>query len=90
MPSIIDSGFWPGNLTRSHQYLFSKKVFDMFDLLHKVLPGTSISGFLHSLEEVSALNGRVYMYYNFIVQLHAIVSICFQYNLYVCIYNIYV
>jgi len=59
LPSIIDSGFLPGNVARRHQYLFSKKVFDLFDLLHKVLPGTSLSGFLHTLEEVSALNGRV-------------------------------
>ena len=59
LPAIIDSGFWPGNVARRHQYLFSKKVFDLFDLLHKVLPGTSVSGFLHTLEEVSALNGRV-------------------------------
>ncbi|XP_065905972.1 uncharacterized protein [Dysidea avara] len=59
LPAIIDSGFWPGNVARRHQYLFSKKVFDLFDLLHKVLPGTSVSGFLHTLEEVSALNGRL-------------------------------
>ena len=59
LPAIIDSGFWPGNLIRKYQYLFSKKLFTFFDYLHKFLPGTSISGFLHTLEEVSSQNGRV-------------------------------
>ena len=59
LPVIIDSGFWPGNIARRCQYLFSKKVFNLFDCLHKMLPGTSVNGFLHTLEEVSACNGRV-------------------------------
>ena len=59
LAAVIDSGFWPGNLTRKYQYLVSKKLFAFFDCLHKFLPGTSISGFLHTLEELSARNGRV-------------------------------
>ena len=57
--SFINAGFWPGNITRNSQYLFSLEVFKIFDLLQKFLPGTSTTGFLHTLERLSLQHGRV-------------------------------
>ena len=57
--SLIYAGFWPGNVTRGLNYLFSVELFRFFDLLQKYLPGTSIAGFIHTLEQLSSHHGRV-------------------------------
>lgn len=60
--SLIYAGFWPGNVARDfHHYLFSIELFRFFDLLQKNLPGTSIAGFIHTLEQFSSNHGRVRM-----------------------------
>ena len=56
---LLLNGFWPGSVERYAQYLFDTDVFCFFDLLQKFNPGLSTSGFLHSLEQFSAMKGRV-------------------------------
>lgn len=56
---IFLDGFWPGSVERHSQYLFDVDVFLFFDYLQKYNPGLSISGFIHSLEQFSAVKGRV-------------------------------
>ena len=36
--NLIESGFWPGNVSRKTNYLFSFEVFDLFNNLHKFMP----------------------------------------------------
>ena len=57
--SLIYAGFWPGSIARDCRYLFSIDLFKFFDALQKFLPGTSIAGFIHTLEQLSCYNGRV-------------------------------
>ena len=61
MSSILSIGFWPVSVVRNSCYLFSIKLFDLFDLLHKSLPGTSICGFIEAQEHLSHSHGRVYL-----------------------------
>ena len=56
---IILDGFWPGSVERHSQYLFDVDMFLFFDYLQKYNPGLSMSGFIHSLEQFSAVKGRV-------------------------------
>ena len=56
---IFLDGFWPGSVERHSQYLFDVDVFLFFDYLQKYNPGLSTSGFIHSLEQFSAVKGRV-------------------------------
>ena len=56
---LLLNRFWPGSLERYSQYLFDTDVFYFFDLLQKFNPGLSTAGFLHSLEQFSAMKGRV-------------------------------
>ena len=57
--NLIESGFWPGNVARRANYLFSFELFDLFDKLHKFMPGSSIYGFIQTIEEISRQRGRV-------------------------------
>ena len=57
--SVICAGFWPGNIARSCQYMFSTELFNFFDSLQKFVPRTSIGGFIHTLEHLSSCHGRV-------------------------------
>lgn len=61
--SFINAGFWPGTVARNCQYLFSMEMFEFFNLLQKFLPGTSGTGFIHTLEQLSLQHGRVSTYY---------------------------
>jgi len=56
---VINIGFWPSSVSRTSTYLFSSHLLELFDVLHKFIPGTSTGGFIHCLEELSARNGRV-------------------------------
>ena len=57
--SVICAGFWPGNITRSCQYMFSIELFKFYDTLQKFVPGTSMTGFIRTLEHLSSCHGRV-------------------------------
>jgi len=59
MSSVIYAGFWPGNIARSCQYMFSIELFKFFDAMQKFVPGTSITGFIQTLEQLSSCHGRV-------------------------------
>ena len=39
--------------------MFSCRLLKFYEILHKFIPGTSIAGFIYTLEEISAFNGRV-------------------------------
>ena len=57
---VINAGFWPSSVSRgSFSYLFSCRLLEFYDVLHKFIPGTSIGGLIHTLEELSSRNGRV-------------------------------
>ena len=56
---VLDIGFWPSSVSRASNYLFSRRLLELYDILHKFVPGTSTSGFIHCLEEISSRNGRV-------------------------------
>ena len=45
-------------------YIFSQELFVFYNLLRKNLPGISEYGFLHTLEQLSKLKGRVRLYNN--------------------------
>ena len=51
--NLIESGFWPVNVSRKTNYLFSFEVFDLFNNLHKFMPGSFINGFIQTIEEMS-------------------------------------
>ena len=57
--SILSIGFWPGSVARNSRYIFSSELLKFFDLLQKCLPGTSIGGFIETLEHLSKTHGRV-------------------------------
>ena len=67
---VLNIGFWPSSVRRTSNYLFSSRLLELYDVLHKFVPGTSISGFVHSLEEISARNGRV----NYLLSLYGLHS----------------
>ena len=59
--SLIQAGYWPGSISNT-KYVFSQELFLKWDLLQKRLPGSSESGFLRSLEDLSVIRGRVIMH----------------------------
>ena len=60
--NLIESGFWPGNVARKSNYLFSFELFNLFDKLHKFMPGSSVNGFVQAIKEISQQRGRVCLY----------------------------
>ena len=72
--SFINAGFWPGNIARNCQYLFSIEMFKFLNLIQKFLPGTSATGLVRTLEQLSLQHGRV----------GCLVLLCV---LYVCVYS---
>lgn len=60
--SVVAAGYWPGNVSREFNYLFSQELLEYFDCLHKFIPSLSIGGFLRTLEKLSADNARVRTY----------------------------
>ena len=59
---LFPDGYWPGTVERYSQYLFDVDVFLFSDYLQKYYPGLSTSGFIHTLEQFSAVKGRVCTY----------------------------
>ena len=62
LASILLLGFWPGSVARNSCYIFSNELLNFFDLLQKCLPGTSIGGFIETLEYLSKSHARVSRY----------------------------
>ena len=58
LASVVSAGYWPGNVSRDANYLFSQDLLDFFDTLHKCVPSLSTGGFIRTLE-LSADNARV-------------------------------
>lgn len=72
-------GFWIGCVERHSQYLFDEDLFMFFDYLQKFNPGSSLQGFLHTLEEFSAEKNRVRNRYYVVLLLtliHTLFSAC--------------
>ena len=65
LSAVVHAGFWPAN-SRNYRYLFSCRLLKFYDTLHKYIPGTSVAGFIRTLEEMSACNGRVCLHSHFI------------------------
>jgi len=63
-------GFWPGSVERHSQYLFNEDLFLLFDFIQKFNPGLSTSGFLHALEQFSAVKNRVSIYVCMYIGIH--------------------
>jgi len=55
----VSAGYWPGNVSRDINYVFSQDLLDFFDSLHKCVPSLSTGGFVRALEKISADNARV-------------------------------
>ena len=58
LDNVIQLGYWPGTIANT-KYLFAQDLLKKWDLLQKRLPGSSESGFLRSLEDLSISKGRV-------------------------------
>ena len=56
---VIRENLWPGTPSTTGSYLFDQDMFLFYDLLQKNMPGISESGFIKTLEQLSAHKGRV-------------------------------
>ena len=56
---VIREQYWPGSTSRRSTYLFDQDLFCFYDLLQKNNAGLSETGFLKTLEQMSAVKGRV-------------------------------
>ena len=59
LANLLCRGFWPGDPDLRSSYIFDQKLLDLWLSISMNLPGSSLSGFLHSLEEISEKHGRV-------------------------------
>ena len=57
--NVIREHLWPGTPSCNTTYIFDQDMFLLYDLLQKNMPGISETGFLKSLEQFSAIKGRV-------------------------------
>ncbi|XP_072045397.1 uncharacterized protein [Amphiura filiformis] len=59
LANIINKGFWPGNPDMSKSdYLFDRKLLEMWQHIYRHLPGSSLAGFIAVLNDISASHGR--------------------------------
>ena len=59
---IITSRYWPGTVD-TVTYLFDEDLFQCWNNYHLWMPGSSEHAFIQSLQDISAVNGRVSIMY---------------------------
>ncbi|XP_057310545.1 uncharacterized protein LOC130648507 [Hydractinia symbiolongicarpus] len=57
LSNLLGSGYWPGSLKQIN-CIFHESCFIMWDRFSKRMPGSSISSFVKSLEDVSRFHSR--------------------------------
>ena len=55
---VVHAGFWCESPSDT-SYVFDQQLFRLWDSIQKRMPGTSESSFIHGLEDVSVMKGRV-------------------------------
>lgn len=57
LTNLVESGYWPGSLKQIN-YIFHESCFVMWGRFSKRMPGSSVSSYVKSLEDISRLNSR--------------------------------